>query len=290
MNGRDMLTHFIHPACPVSESAPTIKEPRGSFGTTAAVAFSTPFVGNVAILLLTISERCEGSLSSALPYLWEGEAACRLNAMACKSGGTPQHRARLPKRMKLTRQVICISAKLATKLGAILFCLLVPVIGFAQSTTLITTFTNPTPGVEYFGWGVAALGADRVLFSAAGADAGGKEDAGVACLFSTNGVVLTIFTNPAPRTYAGFGQSLLAMGSDRVLIGAAPRGEAAYLFGTDGTLLTTITNPSATPADDSFSYSMATVGNDHLLLGALQADAGPVKAGAAICSTPTARW
>ena len=123
---------------------------------------------------------------------------------------------------------------------------------FSTNGTLLTTFTNPTPAAsDYFGYSVAAVGSDRVLIGAYQDDTGGA-DAGVAYLFSTNGTLLTTFTNPTPAASDYFGYSVAAVGSDQVLIGAyqdntgAAHAGAAYLFSTNGTLLTTFTNP--TPA------------------------------------------
>ena len=100
---------------------------------------------------------------------------------------------------------------------------------------------------------VAAVGTDRVLIGAPDDDTGAT-DAGAAYLFSTNGALLTTFTNPTPAADDYFGYSVAAVGTDRVLIGAysddtgATDAGAAYLFSTNGTLLTTFTNP--TPAAD----------------------------------------
>ena len=55
---------------------------------------------------------------------------------------------------------------------------------------------------------------------------------------------------------------------------------AAYLFSTNGTLLASFTNP--TPAvNDQFGFSVAALGNDRVLIGALQNDTGATDAGAA---------
>jgi hypothetical protein len=157
---------------------------------------------------------------------------------------------------------------------------------FSTSGTLLTTFTNPTPAAgDFFGTPVAALGNDRVLIGASGADTGAT-DAGVAYLFSTNGTLLTTFTNPTPEASDLFGQSVAAVGSDRVLVGAnndhtgAAFAGAAYLFSTNGTLLTTFTNPTPA-AGDRFGYSVAAVGSDRLLIGAYSDDTVALNAGAA---------
>ncbi len=153
---------------------------------------------------------------------------------------------------------------------------------FSTNGTMITTFTNPTPGVsDWFGFSLAALGSDRVLIGAFFDDTGAS-DAGAAYLFSTNGTLLTTFTNPTPAIADKFGYALTTMGSDRVLIGAYGNDTgagAAYLFSTNGTLITTFTNP--TPADfDSFGFVVAAFGSDRVLISAVQDDAGATDAGA----------
>jgi microcystin-dependent protein len=157
---------------------------------------------------------------------------------------------------------------------------------FSTDGTLLTTFTNPTPaGADYFGSSVAGLGSDRVLIGAYWDDSGAA-DAGAAYLFSTNGTLLTTFTNPTPAAGDWFGSSLAAVGSDRVLIGAylddtgAADAGAAYLFSTNGTLLTTFTNPTPA-ASDNFGRSVAAAGSDRVLIGAYRDDTGAADAGAA---------
>ena len=159
---------------------------------------------------------------------------------------------------------------------------------FSTNGTLLTTFTNPVPvAAHYFGLTVAAVGSDRVLISASRASAGAVP-AGSAYLFSTNGTLLTTFTNPVPVAYAEFGFSLAAVGSSRVLIGATGayddqgtvRAGSAYLFSTNGTLLNTITNP--TPANyDSFGWAVAAVGKGQVIIGAVGDSTGAAQAGAA---------
>lgn len=155
---------------------------------------------------------------------------------------------------------------------------------FRTDGTLLTTFTNPAPVAnDNFGSSVAAVGSDRVLISAV--DYGGVRNGGRAYIFSTNGTLLTTITNPTPgRTL--FGSSVAAVGSSRVLIGAyqdnagANQAGAAYLYSTSGTLLTTITNP--TPANqDWFAYSVAAMGTDRVIIGAVWDDTGAPDAGSA---------
>ena len=157
---------------------------------------------------------------------------------------------------------------------------------FNTNGTLLTTFADPTPAAgDWFGCAVAAVGINQVLIGADGTDLGAA-NAGAAYLFSTNGVLLTTFTNPAPAPDDLFGCSVTALGTDRVLIGAvladtgAHDSGAAYLFSANGTLLTTFTNPA--PADSEyFGRSAAGVGIDQVLIGADGAQVDGINGGAA---------
>ena len=77
--------------------------------------------------------------------------------------------------------------------------------------------------------------------------------------------LLTTITNPAPVAGGGFGASVTAVGSDRVLIGAN-NAARAYLFNVNGTLLTTITNPMPA-SSDNFGIAVAAVGSDRVIIG-----------------------
>ncbi|NOS70578.1 MAG: hypothetical protein HOP33_11690 [Verrucomicrobia bacterium] len=135
--------------------------------------------------------------------------------------------------------------------------------------TVLTTFTNPTPVIgDYFGFGLAAVGTDRVLISAHKHDTGAS-DTGASYLFNTNGTLLVTLTNPAPSVGLNFGYAVAAMGSDRLLIGAPVYGSipgAAYLFSTNGALLHTFTNPSS--VGDNFGSSVTALGVNRVLIGA----------------------
>ena len=77
---------------------------------------------------------------------------------------------------------------------------------------------------------VAAVGSDRVLIGAH-LTTRARADAGAAYLFSTNGTLLTTFTNPTPAATDSFGYSVAAVGSDRVLIGAPADTPARWVPG-----------------------------------------------------------
>lgn len=144
---------------------------------------------------------------------------------------------------------------------------------FRTNGTLLTAFTNPTPAYQYFGWSVAAVGADRVLI---GTRNDGTQSPGAAYLFRTNGSLLTTFANPTPVIHDDFGSAVAVVGTDGVLAGAMGSG-AAYLFRTNGSLLTTFTNP-VSPVGLGFGYSVAAVGSDRVLIGEYWANDGAGKA------------
>ncbi|MBI3881554.1 MAG: hypothetical protein HY301_16020 [Verrucomicrobia bacterium] len=169
-------------------------------------------------------------------------------------------------------------------LGAMVFlCLLVDTtlwirVAFAQAInpTLLTTFSNPIPTTnDLFGTSVAAVGADGVLVGAPN-DSSIVYNAGAAFLFSTDGTFLTTFSKATPAANDQFGCSVAAIGTDRVLVGSqydsagALNAGAAYLFSTDGTLLTTFLKPNPVGLDQ-FGCSVAALGNDRVLVGALNA-------------------
>ncbi|HLH56323.1 MAG TPA: hypothetical protein VKY92_22240 [Verrucomicrobiae bacterium] len=157
---------------------------------------------------------------------------------------------------------------------------------YQTNGTLLVTFTNPIPATDdNFGTSVAAVGNGQVLISAI--DYGGsKGTGGAAYLFSTNGTLLTVFTNPTPAAGDFFGWSVAAVGTTRVLIGAyqdsagAFQSGSAYLFSTNGTLLNTFTNPTAS-TQAWFGASVAAVGGDHVIVGSVWDNTGASRAGSA---------
>jgi hypothetical protein len=157
---------------------------------------------------------------------------------------------------------------------------------FSTNGTVITTFTNPTPAAsDFFGYSVAAVGADKVLIGAHG-DHFGANAGGAAYLFATNRTLLTTFTNPTPASGDRFGVAVAAVGVDQVLIGAdrddAGTNDAgvAYLFHVNGALLATFTNP--TPgSNDAFGSAVTGAGSGEVLIGAPGDNSGGNAGGAA---------
>lgn len=148
---------------------------------------------------------------------------------------------------------------------------------FNTNGVLTTTFTNPTPvSIEEFGSSVAGFGSGRVLIGAIGAssDRFGMVRPGEAYLFSTNGTLLTTFTNPAPGHFDAFGSAVAQVGNDKVLIGAGLDDTggmdtgSAFLFSTNGALLATFIRNPATASGGSFGNAVASLGADRVLIGA----------------------
>lgn len=150
--------------------------------------------------------------------------------------------------------------------------------------TQLALLTNPTSaGGDNFGQAIASIGTDQVLVGAYGNDLGGA-DSGAAHLFTTNGALLTTFTNPTPAAADWFGRSVAAAGPGKVLIGApgdntgASHAGVAYLFSTAGALLTTFTNP-APAASDYFGWALALAGGNQPFISAFADNAGATDAG-----------
>jgi hypothetical protein len=132
-----------------------------------------------------------------------------------------------------------------------------------------------TPDPEfaaYFGQAVDAVG-DKVLIGSPGST---SEPRGAAYLFTTNGSLLTIFTNQ-PSDEKGFGTAVAGIGYNKVIVSSSGdlimgvSAGAAHLFSTNGTPLGKLENPSP-HLYDSFSSSLAAVGSDSALIGAVWHD------------------
>ena len=140
---------------------------------------------------------------------------------------------------------------------------------------LETTFVSPSvQNSERFGQAVAAVGTDKVVIGAYGHRSGTIQE-GAAYLFDLGGTWLRTFTNPNPQHGDFFGESVAGVGADKVLVGASGyssgtyiKAGVAYLFSLDGTLLTTFDNPTPQVVG-LFGFSVAAVGTDKVLIGAL---------------------
>jgi hypothetical protein len=154
---------------------------------------------------------------------------------------------------------------------------------------LLATITNPAPASgDLFGCSVTGVGTNRFVIGALGKTIGGNAGVGQAYLYDAGGTLLATITNPAPAYYDLFGTSMAGVGTNRFLIGAYNKtiggnhgAGQAYLYDAGGTLLTTITNP-APGVDDNFGYSVAGVGTNRFLIGAVgKTIGGHVSAGQA---------
>jgi hypothetical protein len=157
---------------------------------------------------------------------------------------------------------------------------------FDTNGVLLTTLTNPTPVFnELFGNSVGVLGDGRVLIGAPGGRTAGIL-AGEAYLYSTQGTLLTTFTNPTPASGDNFGWSVTGVAGRWVLVGAPAASVggggagAAYLFHTNGTLLFTFTKDSPL-ATDYFGHAVTAIGQQRVLISAQGDDTGATNAGAA---------
>ena len=157
---------------------------------------------------------------------------------------------------------------------------------FSTSGALLKTFANPAPALnDNFGSAVTAVGVDRVLIGAR-FDGSGALRPGMAYLFNIDGTLLKTFNSPLAAKGEVFGAAVASAGSDRVLIGAPQNNDGntgsgtAYLLSTGGSLLKTFGNP-APARGDAFGFSVAAVGRDRVLIGALTDTAGASASGAA---------
>jgi len=160
--------------------------------------------------------------------------------------------------------------------------------------TRLATYTSPNPrNWSGFGTAVAGVGHDKVLIGSP-FDSPGAFDAGAAYLYDLNGSLITTYTNPTPNGWLfgdGFGSTLAAVGTDKVLIGAyhddlgGVNAGVVYLYDLEGTLLTTYTNPAPewVPGcgGDEFGSALAAVGSNKVLIGAPFEDLGGQVAGVA---------
>ena len=144
---------------------------------------------------------------------------------------------------------------------------------FDSRGSLLTTFTDPSPGYdELFGESVAALGSNIIIGAPGTGGQGSWYAVGAAYLYDTQGNLLRTFYEPMPAFPDFFGGSVTGVGDD-ILIGAPgatlngiSEAGAAYLFDSNGNLLATFHEPN--PASgDQFGMSMASV-NGQIVIGA----------------------
>lgn len=142
---------------------------------------------------------------------------------------------------------------------------------FTTNDVLIRTFFEPDALSSEFGVALSAFGADRVLISATHA-LGLPNNAGATYLFHINGTLEKRLQSPEPA-YERFGDAVLALPPDRVLVGApdsvAYRGKA-YLMHTNGSVLATFLNPAgyASAVSDQFGLALAKIGDDRFAIAA----------------------
>jgi hypothetical protein len=147
---------------------------------------------------------------------------------------------------------------------------------FNTNGTLVRTLMNPTPdpadNLDSFGRSLAPFGSNALLVGAYDFYSW-KVMPGTVYLLDTSGNSIKTFNNPVSGANGMFGGSIAALGSDRVLIGAAlntingKKSGAAYLYHTNGSLLKTFLDP--TPANyNYFGICVAALGTDRVIISA----------------------
>lgn len=135
---------------------------------------------------------------------------------------------------------------------------------FHTNGTLLTTFTKPPAVGGEFGSSITTLGSDRVVI--------GSEFSFSVSVFTTNGALVTTITDPQPQP---LGPAVVALGNDKLLIGAPEANEdpdtwdtygGAYIYSTNGARLMTFYNPSPGTVS-GFGSSVAAFGGDRVLIG-----------------------
>jgi len=141
---------------------------------------------------------------------------------------------------------------------------------FNLAGNLLATLTNPVPAADdAFGLSAATLGNGRIVIGAPLAH-GGETNAGLAHLYNADGTFFRTLTNPLPNLGGVFGAPVVALGPDRMLIGAigadgvGPDDGAVYVFDLQGSLLSTITNPTT---ETSFGIPLTVLDENRLLVG-----------------------
>ncbi len=140
---------------------------------------------------------------------------------------------------------------------------------FNTSGQLVTTFHNPSPEpLLRFGNSLVAVGPDRLLIQEA--PIAGIARPTKAYLFSTNGQLLTVLTNPVgaqPPFSAEVGVGYLA--PDKLIFSApAQQVGACYVFDTNGTVRTVLTNPLPMGAV-GFGTIVTGLGSNYVLASSL---------------------
>jgi hypothetical protein len=146
-----------------------------------------------------------------------------------------------------------------------------------QTGGLLRTFTNPAPAeLAGFGFGVAAIGTNKVLLTAPNAIFG-NTNVGLGYVFDLSGSLLATLTNPIPQEGDAFGLSVAVLGDGRMAIGApladggAPDSGMAHLYNANGSFFRTLTNPVVNEGA-VFGVPVAALGANRLLIGCIRAD------------------
>lgn len=141
---------------------------------------------------------------------------------------------------------------------------------FTTNGNLLVTLRPPAGRGRYFGWSLAEVGDGLVLVGDIAATVEGKQVAGAAHLFQSDGTWVRTFTSPQTEEFSNFGWSVAPLGTDRVIISARRSAfdvGAVYVFGIDGNHRVTLQNPKPEVAK-KFGSSVAAMGSHRILVGA----------------------
>ena len=145
-----------------------------------------------------------------------------------------------------------------------------------ETHEFVRRIPNPDPTIgDRFGQLVVFIG-NLLLVGVPSDNPGDNTNAGAAFLYDPDtGALLETYTAPVPASNANFGESIVPVGSDRVLIGSPRhmlREGTAYLFDLDGNFIKEIANPDPTFTDE-FGLTLAVL-DDRIAIGAPGYDQG----------------
>jgi hypothetical protein len=141
---------------------------------------------------------------------------------------------------------------------------------FSTNGRLVRTYENPLPEEgQGMGESMAIVGPDHFVTGAPRTAGPVGTEPGAVHLFHLDGTLVRSFLDPAPKPRSSFGQSVAALGSDRVVI-SAPAYDGmstgiVYIFRINGTLQTAITNPAPSPFS-SFGYPVVVIGTNSVFI------------------------
>ena len=154
---------------------------------------------------------------------------------------------------------------------------------YDTNATLLLTITNPIPGPYGFGSEITCLSSNTLLIGVPSDSSDGPLWHGRAFLYSLDGTLLHMYTNPAPADYGYYGHALERYSDDFFFIGfpgANDHQGAVYVMDTNGVMITSIESPDAS-GQEFFGLSLSMISSNRLVIGSEQEDLGAQNSGAA---------